>query len=62
MEEVHQQLVLRTAKQLVRDGENSVEAFRVACRAFAPLEPLSLPFLLWILTEVEEERTRQALL
>jgi hypothetical protein len=54
MEEVRHQLVRRTAKRMA-GCRKSVEAFRLACRAYIQLEPLSLPFLLWILTEIEEQ-------
>jgi hypothetical protein len=57
MEEVHNQLVCRTAKRLVGDGA-AIESFRLACRQFVTQYPLSLPFLLWILTEIEQEQTR----
>jgi hypothetical protein len=58
MEEVRHQLVRRTATRMVA-YKKSVEAFRVACRAYVHLQPLSLPFLLWILTEIDEEQERQ---
>lgn len=58
MEEVHNQLVSRTAKRLVGDNA-AIESFRLACRQFVTEYPVSLPFLLWILTEIEEEQKRQ---
>jgi hypothetical protein len=67
MEEVHNQLVCRTAKRLVGDVQGggaaaaaAIESFRLACRLFVAQYPLSLPFLLWILTEIEAEQRRQA--
>jgi hypothetical protein len=65
MEEVHNQLVCRTAKRLVGDVQGggaaaAIESFRVACRQFVAQYPLSLPFLLWILAEIEAEQRRQA--
>jgi hypothetical protein len=62
---VHNQLVCRTAKRLVGDVQGggaaaAIESFRVACRQFVAQYPLSLPFLLWILAEIEAEQRRQA--
>jgi len=53
VEQVHQQIVQRTARRLVAGDLPEVEAFRVAVRTFVDEEPLSLPLWLWILTDVE---------
>jgi hypothetical protein len=58
MEEVRHQLVRRTAERMA-GCKKCAEAFRLACRAYVQLEPFSLPFLLWILTEIEEEQERR---